>query len=302
MDSRVSWDALRVFVAVLRAGSFSAAADELGTAQSSLSEQLARLEKKLGYALLIRGAHGVKPTARGAELAERVGDAVDGLAVAVANTLPQGSGSDAPGTRFLGGPAEFLSEVVLPRITAHLPPGTTLATRFGLPEELITALRAGELDAVVSSVAVREQGLKTAPIADEVFQLVGHPRWAEQAATQLDEIPLLAYAPDLPIVRRYWRSVFERRPDRLRLACEVPDLRSLRTLALSGAGMTVLPEYLIRDDLEQGTLTLLHETAIPPLNTLYVVTREPLPLDRPGANAAIAQLRDAIMTVAKRAE
>lgn len=34
---RISWDALRIFVAVHRLGSFSAAADELGLAQSSVS-------------------------------------------------------------------------------------------------------------------------------------------------------------------------------------------------------------------------------------------------------------------------
>ena len=42
MAHATSWDALRVFMAVVRAGSFSAAADELGLAQSSVSVRPAR--------------------------------------------------------------------------------------------------------------------------------------------------------------------------------------------------------------------------------------------------------------------
>ncbi|KAB1653426.1 LysR family transcriptional regulator [Pseudoclavibacter chungangensis] len=82
MSRPVSWDALRVFLAVHRAGSFSAAADELGSAQSSVSEQIARLERNLGYVLVARDRTGVRTTDRGLELAARVSGPVDALAAA----------------------------------------------------------------------------------------------------------------------------------------------------------------------------------------------------------------------------
>ncbi|MCM3925337.1 LysR family transcriptional regulator, partial [Frankia sp. AiPs1] len=59
---------LRTFVGVATAGSFSAAARELGYTQSAVSQQIAALEADLGVALLHRRPVGV--TEAGARLLE----------------------------------------------------------------------------------------------------------------------------------------------------------------------------------------------------------------------------------------
>jgi DNA-binding transcriptional LysR family regulator len=59
---------LRSFLAVVRCGSFTAAADELGYTQSAVSQQVAALELELGHQLLHR--RPVRPTATGERLAE----------------------------------------------------------------------------------------------------------------------------------------------------------------------------------------------------------------------------------------
>jgi LysR family transcriptional regulator, benzoate and cis,cis-muconate-responsive activator of ben and cat genes len=56
---------LRQFVAVVEAGSFTAAAAQLHLAQPSLSVAVARLEAEFGVSLLTRTARGVEPTAAG---------------------------------------------------------------------------------------------------------------------------------------------------------------------------------------------------------------------------------------------
>ena len=55
-------DPRRVLIcrAVARAGSISAAARELGWTQPAVSQHLARLERDVGGALLLRGAGGVR--------------------------------------------------------------------------------------------------------------------------------------------------------------------------------------------------------------------------------------------------
>jgi DNA-binding transcriptional LysR family regulator len=53
----------------------------------------------------------------------------------------------------------------------------------------------------------------------------------------------------------------------------VPDLRALAAAAVAGAGVTVLPSYLIADELADGRLVVLRETDDPPINTLYIVRR-----------------------------
>lgn len=59
---------LRTFVAVADSGSLSAAAPRLFLSQSSVSEQLRKLEERAGVPLLIRGRRGVQPTPAGERL------------------------------------------------------------------------------------------------------------------------------------------------------------------------------------------------------------------------------------------
>lgn len=292
MSAEISWDALRVFIAVFRAGSFSAAADELGVAQSSVSEQIARLERHLEYRLLDRGPSGVRATERGAELAARIATAVDALATATAS---RGTEENEQRAVFLGGPAEFLSEIIVPGLVSRLPDGVRVAAQFGLAEVLIDDLRAGAIDVLISALPARGADLSAEPIYDEEFVLVAHPDWAPHAAGDLDAVPVLAYGPEMPIIRRYWRSVFGRRPSNLAARVIAPDLRTLLRLVLDGAGMSVLPDYLVREHLNSGALVELHKPEVAPLNTLYVATRKPRGLPDP----AVVTVREAIVTIAR---
>ncbi|UWF78416.1 MULTISPECIES: LysR family transcriptional regulator [Microbacterium] len=294
MRSVMSWDALRVFLAVHRAGSFSAAADELGVAQSSVSEQVARLERNLGYTLLDRTPSGVRATERGIELAARIAAPVDALAAAAALTEETDC---AERIVFVGGPAEFLSEVVLPGLADRLPAGIRVMARFGLAEDLIDDLHAGEIEVLVSALPVRGTDLSPEPVYDEEFALVAHPNWAARAEQNLAAVPLLAYGPELPIIRRYWRSVFGRRPDDLAVRIIAPDLRALLRLALSGAGMTVLPDYLVREHLASGALVALDSPEVAPLNTLYVATRK----TSGHLDPVVASVREAIVEIGQAA-
>ena len=54
---------LRYFCAIVRAGSFTKAAEQLGIAQPSLSQQIKRLEKNLGSPLFERLGRSVRLTA-----------------------------------------------------------------------------------------------------------------------------------------------------------------------------------------------------------------------------------------------
>jgi DNA-binding transcriptional LysR family regulator len=60
---------LRTFLAVLRTGSVTAAADTLGLTQSAVSHALERLRDVLGDALFVKSGRGIAPTARAEALA-----------------------------------------------------------------------------------------------------------------------------------------------------------------------------------------------------------------------------------------
>jgi DNA-binding transcriptional LysR family regulator len=290
MKDTVSLDGLRVFLAAYRTGSFSRAAVDLGTSQASVSGQIASLERHLGQPLFDRSPTGARATDAGRELAERVAGALDQLVQATDDAVARDALSER--TVVLAGPTEFLSEVVLPRLAKRLPSRVRLRVRFGSADELADALGAGAVDLLVSTVPLRRAGIATMPIADEEFVLVAHPKWLGSEAN-LEAIPLLAYAEDLPLIKRYWRTVFERKPTDLDVHVVAPDLRVLARLAAAGEGMTVLPTYPANPYLEARTLVRLVEPEVPPLNTLFLAWRRTAGRPDPGLEDARAAIVEA---------
>jgi DNA-binding transcriptional LysR family regulator len=288
-DVAVSLDLLRTFLAVHRAGSITAGAETLGLSQPTVTGQLKTLEAALGRPLFERQARGVRPTTAGDALARRIAEPIDALHGLMRDEL------DAPSaaTVHLGGPADFLSHQVLPALADRLAGGLQVRTTFGLPDELLDRLLNRSLDLVISSVRPRRPGVRVTPFYDEVFALVAAPRWSTgrtiTSPEPLRTIPLVAYAEEAPIIRRYWRSVFGTRLTRI-ADLVVPDLRGVLAAVQAGAGASVLPTYLCQDALTSGDLVLLADPELPPLNTLYVVTRSDL-----GARGATAVVRDELV-------
>ncbi|MGW2151422.1 LysR family transcriptional regulator [Nonomuraea bangladeshensis] len=257
--SPLSLDLLRTFLAVYRTGSITAAAQTLGLSQPAVTAQVKTLEATLDRPLFDRLARGVAPTPAADELARRVAPGLDSLDEVVASELPSDEAVH------LGGPAEFLSEVVMPMLAPLVRDGLRLRVTLGLSDDLLAGLAAGRLDLVLSTIRPRLRGVQSDPVYDEEFLLVAAPGAGPAE-------PLVAYAEDLPIVRRYWRSVFGRRPS---MAAQVvmPDLRGVLSAVRAGMGVSVLPAYLCRRDLEAGTLVTLAEPEEPPINTGYLAVR-----------------------------
>ncbi len=68
MQNEPNWDLYRSFLAVLRSGSLSGAARELGLAQPTLGRHIDALESAVGVALFVRSQHGFLPTAHATQL------------------------------------------------------------------------------------------------------------------------------------------------------------------------------------------------------------------------------------------
>ncbi|MFJ3222218.1 LysR family transcriptional regulator [Streptomyces sp. NPDC086783] len=287
---------LRTFLAVHRAGSFTGAARLLGLSQPTVTTQMRALEEQLGRELFERRPRGVVPTAVADELAAQVAAPLDALA-AVAER--GGPGADqTPEPVHLAGPAELLCTRAVPALAPLTDRGVRLRVSTGLTDELLDGLRGGRFDLVIATTRPRGRSLTSAPLGDEEFVLVASPAWAErigpervaaEGAAALHGVPLVSYAEDLPIARRYWRHVFGVRLSG-QAAVTVPDLRGVRAAVAAGAGISVLPRYLCLEELASGALVALLSPEDPPINTAYLVRR-------PGApdNPHVALVRERLL-------
>ncbi|MCD5352256.1 LysR family transcriptional regulator [Kineosporia mesophila] len=146
-----------------------------------------------------------------------------------------------------------------------------------------------ELDLVISAVRPKLPGITAVPLVDEEFVLVGtasHARSIDPAelandpVAALAHLPLVAYGVDLPIVRRYWLTLFGRRPPN-RVALTVPDLRAVLAAVTAGTGISVLPRYIACPALEAASVQVLHRGEELPLNTVYLACRTGEELSQP---------------------
>ncbi|AJF69496.1 LysR family transcriptional regulator [Streptomyces vietnamensis] len=285
---------LRTFLAVYRSGSFTAAAGLLGLSQPTVTTQIRALERQTGRELFERLPRGVAPTAVAHDLAARVAGPLDALAAAAGH---EAAPHERTAPVHLAGPAELLCTRVLPALVPLTAEGVRLRVSPGLTEPLLDELRAGRHDLVIATFRPRGRALTSVPLTDEEFVLVAAPVWADRVKERLalegpaalHPVPLVTYAEDLPIARRYWRHVFGARLSRS-AAVTVPDLRGVLAAVVAGAGFSVLPRYLCQTALASGALVSLHEPEDPPLNTGYLVQRPGRP-----DNPDVTRVRDLLI-------
>ncbi len=115
MSDRMS--ALRLFVRVARAGSFSRAAREVGVSQPSASRIVATLEKEIGAPLFTRSTRALSLTEGGAEYLSRVEAAL--AALEEADHVARGTG-ELRGVLRVAASSSFAQHVVIPRLDEFL--------------------------------------------------------------------------------------------------------------------------------------------------------------------------------------
>jgi len=248
---------LRTFLAVERAGGFTAAGRILGLRQSTVSGHIARLEKAAGRELLRRDTRNLALTADGAAMVGFARTILD----AQGRAERYFSGSTLTGLIRLGASddvmARELPDVLLEFQRTH--PGIDLELTVGLSENLKTRMETGELDLVVG---------KRLP-GERHGELLWRDRlvWAgRSAATEFgDPVPLVTYPPP-SLTRRVALRALERDARTWRVTCTSDSQLGLRAAVLAGLGVIVHAETLLPDG-----LVVLPERRLPELGELEFV-------------------------------
>jgi len=268
-------NAARMFVAVVQAGSLSAAAARLGTPLPTLSRRIRELERQLKVQLLERSTRGTRLTDAGARLYEHAGRGIEALLEA-----EQAVASDQArlkGRLRLSLPQTFEPWWELlaafqrryPDIQVHV---TSTERRMDLVEDGIdVALRVG---AIVHETMVARHLLsfRTVLVASpELVQRLGLPENPEA----LHRFPCAVWSTRIDAPAR-WNLGGQVVVPRAVLIAN--DYHLLCSRALSGDVVTELPPFLAAGPIRDGRLVpLLPQHRLPewPLHLVYPPHRHP---------------------------
>lgn len=224
---------LRAFVAIVDAGSFTAAAERLHMTQSTISQQIARLEEAVGQALVDRTARPVHATASGERL---LGYARRILMLDSEARAALGDPAGASAVR-IGLPEDVFSSEMASLFKAYAARERTMRLDIttGLSRALAERYRGGEFDIVV----VKE----SAASADRFATFPEPMAWFEsEDNTQEwpDPIPLVAFPPG-GLYRETMFERIERERRRWYIAFSGSTLQSILVGLESGLGLSMLP-------------------------------------------------------------
>lgn len=211
----LSWDFYRTFLAVLREGSLSAAARELGLTQPTVGRHVDAMEAALGYPLFVRSPHGLLPT--DAALALR--PYAETLSATSAALLRAASSQrDAVSGTVRISASEVIGIEVLPPILAKLHEAYPELTIELSASDTVEDLLRQEADIAVRMVAPAQDALIARHLGVVPISFHGHRsyiarRGMPQALTDLADHSLIGYAgkprrsgrssPDPPNCRRH---------------------------------------------------------------------------------------------------
>jgi DNA-binding transcriptional LysR family regulator len=132
--------------AVIKAGSFALAADELGYTGSAVSQQMSALERQTGLSLFEREPRGVRPTAVAVELASRAESMLAELDALERHARDLSSGER--GTLRIGSFPTASARLVPHAVSRFLErtPGAEITLDEAEPQELIPRLVDGQID------------------------------------------------------------------------------------------------------------------------------------------------------------
>jgi DNA-binding transcriptional LysR family regulator len=249
-------DSLRCFVAAAKLLNFRSAARSVALTPTAFGQRIKQLEGQLGAPLFRRSTRHVELTDAGLTLLPRAQRCID----AAIDCLRVGR-DDTPAMDVVVGTRHELGlSWLLPQLDAlaEAQPKVAFHLVFGSTRDLLSHVRAMEIDCAVTSARFTDPKLDALRLHREDYAFVASPRLlarrrlrrvADLAAhTLLDtdaELPLFRYFRDFAPAAEAARFV---RVEHL------GTIEAIRRRALAGAGVAVLPEYLIREDLAKKRL------------------------------------------------
>jgi LysR family glycine cleavage system transcriptional activator len=247
---------LQYFEAVARHQSVKAAAEELGVSQSAVSHQLRELSSALGEQLLIRSGRGIAVSPMGQLLAERLSLTFASLQA----SLDEIVGGESRQILRLAVCSSFGPGWLVPRLPGFIEANPAIDLQLQLYAQ-DPQLSHQVADAIFSALPVTP-GFSAIHVLDEMLVAVhapgSHNGRHRMITTELEPQKLgqdwLDYCAKAGIGRETLEEGAWLRSTHYMLALE---------MARAGMGAALVPDFLARRHIEDGTLAYLDATRIP---------------------------------------
>jgi DNA-binding transcriptional LysR family regulator len=278
------------FVRVVRAGSFTIAANQLGLSRALVSRQVGELEARLGVRLLNRTTRSLNLTEEGGaylEFCEQVLRQIEASETALVRTR-----SEPSGTLKLAAPKSFGAVHMADAIVdfARLQPRLTVT----LVLEDVSFRRSYDfvergLDVAVRISSLRNASIVEEPIAAVEWVLCAAPDYLARAGRPVRLADLAAHAclvhVHVAANDRLWRFQGPQGDVSVKVtpAFSSNSALALRKAAVAGIGIALVPRYSVAEDIAAGALV--------PLLPRYRVASRPLLAAYPRATTVPQKVR-----------
>jgi len=233
---------LRIFNTVVRAGGITRAAEKLHRVQSNVTTRIRQLEQDLGVPLFIREGKRLHLTPAGhllIDYADRLLALAEDARNAVQDPRPRGL--------FRLGAMESTAAIRLPKPLAEfhrLYPEVMLQLRTGNPQQLASAILAGELDAALVAEPIAEGQFEKAPAFIEELVIVaaaGHPPIGKRGSVPRT---IIAFERGCPHRKRLeeWYAARGKMPER---TIELNSYHSMLGCVVARMGIALLPKSVL---------------------------------------------------------
>ena len=271
------FSSMSLFARVVETQSFSAAARESGISQPTVSKQVAELEARLGARLLSRSTRRIGVTEIGAafyERCKRILAELDEAEQAAAQMQASPAGLLRAGT-----PVAFGRLHVLPLVPAFLERYPKLKLDLVMNDRFIDLVEEG-VDLAIRVGKLSDMSLIARHLGHSRRVTVATPGYLKRHGTphaleELREHNCIVYSGLTTIDE--WHFEGPGGPVQIRVAgnFRANNSEAIREMLLAGIGISVVPFWLVHDEIRRGVLTTLlraHEPLAMDISALYVPT------------------------------
>lgn len=269
---------LRIYVAVIHAGNFTAAAEQLMLSKQYVSRRMAALEASLGSQLLIRNTRKLSVTEAGMLFlthAQRILDDIHEAEQAMSTRR-----QELHGTFRISMPMSFGMSHLSPLIAQFLAQHPTLQFHIELADRYVDMIGEG-FDMAIRIGALADSTLIARRLGEQRRLICASPAYLARAGTPATPDDLAQHA-----CLRYGREVLsgwelQQAGKSKSVTVQGPMLSNngevLRDAAIAGLGLVLLPGFIVEPALKRGELVSVLEAYQPAplcLNAVYPQHRQ----------------------------